>query len=269
MPIAIPGVLPDKALIGMVHTGPTPGAPAWAGESIDQLVERAVVDAVALKNAGFDAVIVENMHDRPYAHGDAIGPEVATFMTRVTRAVIEAVALPTGVQVLSGGNRAALAVALASGALFVRCENYVFAHVADEGLLPEAEAATLLRYRKQIGAADIRVFADVKKKHASHALTQDLSVADVAEAAEFFLADGVVVTGSTTATPASIDDVRAVGDATRLPVLVGSGVRPDNVVAMLAAADALIVGSAVKVAGRWSNPVDQTRARALVEAARA
>ena len=70
--------------------------------------------------------------------------------------------LPVGVQILAGANTAAMAVADGSGASFVRVEGYVFAHVADEGLI-ESTAAELLRYRRAIGAERVRVFADIRK----------------------------------------------------------------------------------------------------------
>lgn len=47
---------------------------------------------------------------------------------------------------------------------FIRAEGFVFAHVADEGLL-NAGAGDLLRYRKQIGAEHVQIFTDIKKKH--------------------------------------------------------------------------------------------------------
>ena len=122
-------------------------------------------------------------------------------MAVVGREVRRAVPLPLGVQVLAAANREALAVALACGAAFVRVEGFVFAHVADEGLM-EADAGALLRYRTAIGAEQIRVFADIKKKHSSHAITADVDVAETARAAEFALADGVIVTGAATGQPA-------------------------------------------------------------------
>jgi predicted TIM-barrel enzyme len=42
------------------------------------------------------------------------------------------------------------------------------------------------------------VFADVKKKHGSHSLTIDLDIKDEIMQAEFFLADGVIVTSQFT-----------------------------------------------------------------------
>lgn len=63
-----------------------------------------------------------------------------------------------------GGNKEALAVALSSGGQFIRAEGFVFAHVADEGWM-DGCAGELLRYRRAVGAGDILVFTDVKKKH--------------------------------------------------------------------------------------------------------
>jgi membrane complex biogenesis BtpA family protein len=256
----------------MVHVGALPGTPQ-AKESIDRIVGKAVAEAGVLAAAGFDGVMVENMHDAPYIHGEH-GPEIAAVMTRVALAVrAEIPGLLMGVQVLSGGNREAIAVAATSGCSFIRCENFVFSHVADEGLLPRAEAGPLLRYRRSIGAdgsgsgGRVAIVCDLKKKHASHAITADISLADAAEAAEFFGADGLVVTGSATGKPTRVEDVAEVRAATRLPVFVGSGVTPESVSDLFEHADALIVGSSIKRDGHWSNPVDSARCRRLVAAA--
>jgi membrane complex biogenesis BtpA family protein len=262
----------------MVHVGALPGTPRsrWP---VGRIAEMAAEEASVLADAGFDAVIVENMHDAPYVHagvdGRGHGPEIVAAMTRCVQAVRGALprGTPIGVQVLSGGNREALAVALACGldeaGGFIRAENFVFAHVADEGLLARAEAGPLLRYRRSIGAESVRVLCDLKKKHASHAITADVPLADAAHAAEFFGADGVIVTGTATGRATEVADVREVRGATALPVLVGSGVTPETAAALAeAGADGLIVGSFIKRGGRWSNPVDARRCRALVKSIR-
>lgn len=250
----------------MVHVGALPGSPR-AADDVATLSARAAEDARVLADAGYDAVIVENMHDRPYVHG-VHGPQTVAAMTRVALAVREAAPwLPLGVQILSGGNREALAVALAAGGSFIRCENFVFSHVADEGLLERAEAGPLLRYRREIGATEIRVFADIKKKHASHAITADVPLADAVEAAEFFGADGVIITGSATGKPTSPVDVESARAATTLPVFVGSGAEPGQLAGLFAHADGVIVGSWIKRDGRWDRPVDGTRANQMARAA--
>lgn len=255
----------------MVHIRALPGSPR-SSMTIGEVACKAAGEARVLAEAGFDAVMIENMHDRPYVHGRQ-GPEVVAAMTAAGLAVRAELArvglghVPLGVQVLSGGNHEAIAVALACGGSFVRVENFVFAHVADEGLLARAEAGPLLRYRRSIGAEHIRVLCDLKKKHASHAITADVSLAEAAEAAEFFGADGLIVTGAATGKPTDAADVAEVRGATTLPLLVGSGVTPQRVGPLFAHADALIVGSDCKVDGLWCNELDHGRVAELARAA--
>jgi membrane complex biogenesis BtpA family protein len=253
-----------RALIGMIHAGALPGAPL-SSDPVDALCDRAVAEARLLQAAGFHALLLENMHDRPYVRGAAPAETVAA-MTAIAREVRRAVPLPLGLQVLAGANAEALAVAHAAGACFVRVEGFVFAHVGDEGL-HQSDAGALLRYRRAIGAGTVRVFADVKKKHSAHALTADVSLVETARAAEFFLADGVIVTGSATGEPADAREVAEVAAATALPTLVGSGVDAHNV-ASYRAADALIVGSALKVGGHWTGALDEARCAAVARAFR-
>ena len=248
--------------MGVIHVEALPGTPA-GGRSVEGIAEAAVRDARLYHEAGFHGVMIENMHDRPYVKGGA-GPEIVAAMTTVGREVRRAAPLPLGVQVLAGANREAIAVAHACGARFVRVEGFVFAHVADEGLM-ESCAGELLRYRRAIGATEIRVFADIKKKHSSHAITADVDLVETAHAAEFFLADGVVLTGISTGRATDPAEVRAVGEAVEVPTLVGSGITADNIGAYTAA-DAFIVGSSLKKDGLWSNPAELARAAALLSA---
>lgn len=253
-----------RALFGVVHVRALPGTPA-ARDPVAEIVERAVVEARLYAGAGFHAVVLENMHDRPYLKRRA-PPEIVAAMTAVGCEVRRAVSLPLGLQILAGANREALAVAHACGASFVRVEGFVFAHVADEGLI-ESDAGELLRYRRAIGAQAVRVFADVKKKHSAHAITADVDIAETARAAELFLADGVIVSGAATGRPADPEELRAVSQAVRVPTLVGSGITPENL-ADYAAADGFIVGSSVKRGGLWSAELEPARLRALQRAFR-
>ena len=109
------------------------------------------------------------------------------------------------------------------------------------------------------------MFADIKKKHSAHALTADVSLTETAKAAEFFLVDGVIVSGVATGQPTDAGEVKAVADAVGVPTLVGSGITPGNL-RDYDAADALIVGSSVKQGGVWSGPIDQSQCSALARA---
>ncbi|KAF3686962.1 putative protein F13E9.13, mitochondrial Precursor [Channa argus] len=241
-----------SVVIGMIHVKALPGAPLGCMK-MSQIIEEACTEASIYHDAGIDGLIIENMHDIPYSF--SVGAEVSACMTAVCTAVRGVCpVLPLGVQILSSANKQALAVALASGLDFIRAEGFVFSHVADEGLL-NACAGDLLRYRKQIGAEHVQIFTDIKKKHSSHALTLDVSVEETARAAEFFLSDGVIITGASTGVQADPQELRDVSQSVKIPVLVGSGVTYDNVERYLDA-NGLIIGSHFKRGGHWAKTVD-------------
>jgi len=257
---------PRRPIVGMIHVGALPVTPA-SRLSVSALAARAVAEARIYADAGLDGVMLENMHDTPYLRG-AVGPEIVAALAVVAHAVKSAAALPCGLQILAAANREALAVAHAAGLDFIRAEGFAFAHVADEGVI-ESCAADLLRFRRAIGADRVAIWADVKKKHSSHAITADVGVGETAHAVEFMRGDAVIVTGTVTGDAPQPDDVRAVKAATRLPVLLGSGITADNAAAFLAHADGAIVGSAFKSGGRWDAAVDPRRVRRFMAAVRA
>ena len=254
-----------KPVVGVIHVGALPGTPA-SQFSVDELTELAAREAALYRDAGVDAVAVENMHDVPYTRG-SVGPEIVAAMSVVARAVKSEAKLPTGVQILAGANTEAMSVAHAAGLDFIRAEGFAFAHVADEGLI-ESSAAELLRFRRHIGAERVRVWADVKKKHSSHAITADVPLGETAAAVEFMRADAVIVTGGVTGEPPRIEDVREAKSRCRLPVLLGSGVTAENVAEFYDAADGFIVGSYFKEGGLWSNTVDPSRVERMTDALR-
>lgn len=222
------------------------------------VLDAARADAEALAAGGCDAIIVENMGDVPYLRG-AVDPATVAAMTLATAAVVE-VGLPVGIQILAGANHQALGVAVATGATFIRVEGFAYAHVADEGTI-EASAGPLLRARAALGAP-IAIWADVQKKHAAHAITADLDLAELSHGAAFCGADTLIVTGSRTGASTSAADVQAAQTA-GLPVAVGSGVTPADAGALAAVADALIVGSYFKAGGIWQHRVDRARVAAV------
>jgi membrane complex biogenesis BtpA family protein len=254
-----------KPLVGVIHVGALPGTPR-SRAGVDELIDTAAREARAYRDGGVDALMIENMHDVPYLRG-SVGPEVVAVMAVVGRAVKYESRLPVGVQILAGANVEAVAVAHAAGLDYVRVEAYAFAHVADEGII-ESSAAELLRFRRKIGAENVRVWADVKKKHAAHAITADVSLGETAAAVEFMLGDAVIVSGAATGEPPRASDVREAKSHCRIPVLLGSGVTPENISEFYREADGFIVGSYFKEEGLWSNTVESARVARLAEALR-
>ena len=243
----------NKTIIGMVHVQALPGTPRNQLK-MQEIVERAIRDAQILEQGGVNAIMIENMHDRPYLNRE-VGPEVVAAMTSVAVALRKEVQVPLGIQILAGANKEALSVALAAGFDFIRAEGFVFGHLADEGMM-NSDAAELLRFRKQIEAEHIHIFTDIKKKHSSHSISGDVSIAETAKAAAFFLSDGVIVTGTSTGEKASVEDLHSVNKAVNIPVLIGSGIDSENIADYWKLADGFIVGSSLKFEGKWENDVD-------------
>jgi len=247
----------------MIHLEALPGTPA-GGRSVREIEALAVREAKMYRESGVHGIMIENMHDTPYLRG-AVGPEIVAAMSVVGRAVKDAARLPCGVQVLAGANVEAIAVAHAAGLDFVRVEGFAFAHVADEGFI-QSTAAPLLRFRKQIGAERVQVWADVKKKHSSHAITSDITVGETAEAVEMMRGDAVIITGMVTADPPALADIRDAKKHCRIPVYLGSGVTAQNLARYFPVADGFIVGSHFKVDGLWSNTADTKRVEKFMAA---
>ena len=217
-----------KIVIGVVHSKALPGAPKYDGGPVSEIYDYALAEAQRYAEAGVDGLIVENHGDIPFLKPDAIGPETAACMAIMTERVRVATGLPIGVNVLANGALQALAIAQASGASFIRVNQWSNAYVANEGII-EGPAAAALRYRKTIGAEEIRIFADAHVKHGAHAITADRSIEELARDNEFFDADVAIATGQRTGNAATEEELATIVSATSLPGVVGSGVSEDNV----------------------------------------
>jgi len=256
----------ERALIGMVHLAPLPGSPRWAG-SMAGVVDHAVADARALADNGFDALLIENFGDVPFTPGRVEAATVAA-MAVVADHVRQAVApVALGINVLKSDARAALAIATAVGARFIRVNVHAGAVVADQGIV-QTDAYHTLRDRRLLGA-DVRIFADVQGKHAVPLGTPDLEQL-ARDLVHRGLADALIVSGRATGEPAALGDLKRVRDAVPgVALLVGSGVTPETAAELLSVADALVVGTWLKRDGDVRNPIDPARVRKLVQAARA
>jgi membrane complex biogenesis BtpA family protein len=239
------------ALIGMLHLLPLPGAPRYLADGgVAAVIDQAVSEARILEDCGFDGVIIENGWDIPFVKPDAVGPETVAALSVVAERVRQTIDLPIGVNCLANAVRESIAVAAAAGAAFVRANQWANAYIANEGFV-EGRAGEVTRYRHAIGADHVTVWADVQVKLGSHSITADRALGEQARDATWFDADALIVTGSRLADPPSQHDLRVVRDATMLSVVAGSGVRSENLAAILRLADAAIVGSALKEGDVW------------------
>lgn len=255
--------LPTPALIGVIHLPALPGSPAHL-LPMDEILDRAIADAKTLAATGFDAVIVENFGDAPFSR-NKLPPAALASMAIAAEHVGRAMKLPVGINALRNDSLAALGIAAAAGASFVRINVHTGVCATDQGLI-EGDAHETLKYRKLLGRP-ITILADVHVKHGN-----TLSEPDIAEAARNTayrgLADGLIVTGTATGQPVDLDELRSVREA--VPdrrLFVGSGATPETLGPILEIAGGVIVGTSIREGGDISKPIDADAARAFVLAA--
>lgn len=254
-----------QVVIGVIHLPALPGSPEYGGQEMEDIIAEAVAEAGLYRAGGLDGLIVENHGDIPFAKPDRLGPETAAAMAVITRAVRLSAGCPVGVNVLANGAIQALAVAKASGAAFVRVNQWANAYIANEGFI-EGPAGEAARYRTWLHARGVKIFADVHVKHGAHAIVADREIGEMARDAEFFDADVAIATGQRTGDAASLEELRTISAGTSLPVLVGSGANPNNIGDILANGDGVIVASYLKRDGVWWNPVDPERVAVFMQA---
>jgi membrane complex biogenesis BtpA family protein len=250
-----------RPVFGMVHLRPLPGSPRYGG-SEEAIVEAALQDAEALVGGGVDGLVVENFGDVPFlkAHNPQ---EALAAMERVLRELRRRFSCPIGVNVLRNDGPAAMELATACGAEFVRINVYVGARLADQGIL-EGCAPEVQRLRARL-RSPVRVFADVNVKH-SVPLGPYGVEEEARDAVERGLADALIVTGTATGQATELAELRRVRAIVPVPVLVGSGLTAENLPHFFPYADGFIVGTCLKVDGRVEAPVEQARVARFMEA---
>jgi membrane complex biogenesis BtpA family protein len=258
--------LPNKFLAAMIAVQPLPGSPLYRGND-EHILSQALADLQAYRETGADAIILENSHDLPYIK-PPLSERAVGLMKQVAQEVRSRFEGPIGIQMLEAANETALEIASEADLDFLRVEGYVFAHIGGAGLI-EGCAGKLLRRRKELGCEQIKIFGDVKKKHCSHSLTSDLDILDEIKQAEFFLVDGIIITGPRTTEPPSLSEMRRVKKQAHVPVLIGSGMTPQNIRSYFRLADGFIVGSTFREQGRFLGQLDRRRLNAFMKVFRA
>ncbi len=246
----------------MIGLKPLPGSPGYTG-SAQAIIDRALEDTELYLQAGVDALLIENSGDLPY-----IKPPLPDTDVQLVEDIANMVRIrsnkPVGLQLLEAANEQAMQIAARTRLDFIRVEGYVFGHMGGAGLI-EGCAGKILRLRKSLRAESVKVFADVRKKHCSHAITGDLTISDHVQQADFFHADGIIVTGPRTGSVPLTGDLDACRSVTSLPVLTGSGMTADNLHAFIGLANGFIVGSTFRNNGQFLEELCPDRLEVFME----
>jgi uncharacterized protein len=248
-----------KPILACVHLLPLPGAPHYAG-SMKEVYDRALAETGIFAKNEVDGLIVENFRDKPFYPGK-IPPETVAALASVTREIVRAAKVPVGVNALRNDAAAALAVATAAEAQFIRVNVHMGAVVSEQGLIQGMSHETL-RLRAALRSG-VLILADVGVKHAAPLADRGLS-AETQDLTERGLADAIIVSGELTGAETKTEDVDIVRANTPLPLLIGSGATPENIHKVYGKVDGFIVGSYFKKGGRGENFVEEERVRKFV-----
>lgn len=241
-------------VLSMIQPEPLPGSYRHSGLGIGEIMDRAVREAQMVMDNGFDGFILQNMNDMPVKQ--TANPESIAYMTvigeQIRREFPEAV---LGVLVNWDGV-AALAVADAIRADFVRVEHlFTGVEVTSAGLL-EGQCCEIAAWRKRVGSR-ILVYADVYESHGVPLGAK--SVEDAAwESVHEAFADGLFLSGKSAAD--SITMIKKARSRVEVPIFLGGGATGENVCELLQYYDGVSVATWVK-GGDMKNPIDPERAK--------
>ncbi|OQY27870.1 MAG: hypothetical protein B6244_08960 [Candidatus Cloacimonetes bacterium 4572_55] len=249
-------------VIGMVHLSPLPGSPRFGG-SIAQIEENALRDARLLVENGVDGLMIENFGDAPF-YKDRVRSHTIALIARIAWQIRELTNdMPIGINVLRNHAAAAIGIASAVGASFVRVNIHTGAMLTDQGVI-EGRAAQTMRYRREIGCGAL-VMADVAVKHATR--LGEFTLEDIArDTAYRGCADALILSGAGTGLPTSPESARRVKQAVPdRPIWIGSGVNVHNLEQYAPMIDGAIVGTEFKIDALTTNPVDPKRVAAFIK----
>ena len=210
-------------VIGMVHTAPLLGYQDSPG--LKKTEQKFMQDLKALVDGGVDAVMIENNYDIPHFETAKLStiPQLADLCLKARKFTKK----PLGLCVLWNDYETALSIAKIANLDFVRIPVFVDRVKTDYGTY-FAKAEECIRFRKEICAENVLIFADVQVKHAKHLIKRPLK--DAVLDAVTKKADAIIITGKWTGDPPTVDDVReAVNVSGKTPVILGSGITPANV----------------------------------------
>jgi len=161
--------------------------------------------------------------------------------------------------VLRNDAEAALSIAVATGASFVRINVHTGARVTDQGVI-QGDAAATLRLRRSLGA-EIGIWADVDVKHSAPLGPPRPIAQEVEDTAKRGMAEAVLVTGEGTGKGVDLEKLAAVKKAAgSVPVLVASGATLATLPDLAKHATGVIVGSALRIGGVPGGSIDQSLA---------
>lgn len=251
----------ERPIIGLLHLRPLPGDPFFgSGDTIQGVIDAACADLLALQEGGVDGVLVTNEFSLPYEK--KVSAVTTASMGMVIGALSSLFTVPFGAEAIYDGD-ATIELCAATGASFTRCL-FTGAWAGDLGLI-DRDVAHTLRLKRSLGLDKLRMFYFVTSE--GEVFLNDRSTVDMAKTLLFNCRpDCLVVGGSAPGQTPGPELVRTVKQAVgEVPVVCGTGCKPENVADILAAGNGAFVGTTFKKDGKFENAIDAARVKQFMD----
>jgi membrane complex biogenesis BtpA family protein len=246
-------------LVAVLHLPPLPGAANYEGAVVRELADIAAEDARVLADAGFTDIMIQDASDNPQP--DRVGPATTAAMSVIGAAVRNSVSVPIGVVVGHNDGPAAVAIAHAIDAQFVRVKVLTGVSVGPTGFI-EGCSHDVALMKRMLGSA-VEVWADAHEA-TSLALAGTADWA-AAEARSFGAADKIIVTRDSGVADA-VDDIARIRSrfgADHVDLLIGGRVTGASLSTAMTGSDGAILGSVLKTGSGYDARIDPVAARML------
>jgi membrane complex biogenesis BtpA family protein len=254
--------LSKKPLIGMIHL-PSFESIFSLDFNFDETFRISITDALTLKQAGFDALLIENFHDTPFPKSH-ISDSKLLLISKIVNKINESVSsISIGVNILRNACAQALKVATFNEASFIRCNIWEGAYVTDQGMI-EGIAHEVIHLRNSLHS-EVKILADVGVKHAT-----PLGQFSLQEAARnaFYRgkADAIILSGKETGKLISLNQLEQFVRETEFKPILGSGLDETNLESVFPFISGAIVGSSLKYEPKnLRSPIDLEKATSLMK----
>jgi len=253
----------EKAIIAMCHLDPLPGDPYYGNSSMEQVIEHARADMLALQRGGVDAIMFSNEFSLPYLTN--VETVTVAAMARIIGELKSEITVPYGVNVLWDPEKS-LDLAVATDAKFVR-EIFTGVYASDFGVW-NTNVGKTIRHQHAIGAENVKLLFNIVPEAARYLADRDIE--SIAKSTVFNnRPDALCVSGLTAGAMTDAQTLKRVKDTVpNTVVFANTGVRYENVEQQLSVADGAVVGTTFKIDGVFENHVDEARVKRFMDKVR-
>ncbi|MGD8458454.1 MAG: BtpA/SgcQ family protein [Anaerolineales bacterium] len=251
-----------KLVLGLIHLLPLPGTPLYKEGDFEVTLEKALKDSHALVRGGADGCLVQTV-DRIYPSGDDADYARVSAMAVITHEVKKTTGddFFVGTQIMWNCITPSLAVAKVTGAQFTRATALTGTTVSPFGLV-NADPHKVGMYRRQIGAQDIAIVAEIHGYHYKGFGGNDLPLPMRARMAMNAGANAVeIMDADEEINNQMVHDIKAAFP--NIPIILGGKTDLENVTRRMKEADGAFVGSVFEK-GEWGRNIDESIVKEFV-----